>query len=499
MKTKFLIFLMSMFCFIGFTGCSTDVENNIVVIPGYNGDYVQKTGSNLIVNVGENKYGEKTQMLSSRMITRASVDKSTITITTNDQINTPVIGLYSNYAWNTYSNGQEIYVGTSNGYLFATTTLTTPYKTDWNVANNVNNGVLTLTSQQLDNLYYKPVPVTFWGNHKLVVSDVEKTSYDPNDGDWKDNVVVSSTKSVAISKSIEYANSAVKMNLTLGTKGILVWYDNVASGKDESVKNVLITEDNLSSMPTSTSGTIPGYEGTSKIFHVNNRPYVGQYLHYREGYAIKIKQDASSSTTNGIWHFIGDEEGDDINYEVTEVRIASSKSCTYKNDYQYTPSNDNVTYKYELNDNLKSSEHGTFSIMPTSNTTSVVVLKCQITKFPTKDHDKFLWYIKESIKENAPFIKVGGNSTFYIIGKISTNDKTIPTDSPYSTTWNKGIYCPDVITNVDVHIDDLCVDGSVVIDPDGSDETNIDKIHYNFDYEYGTMDGVWTIGNATKN
>lgn len=137
--------------------------------------------------------------------------------------------------------------------------------------------------------------------------------------------------------------------------------------------------------------------------------------------------------------------------------------------------------------------------MPTSNTSSAVVLKCQITKFPTQDHDKFLWYIKESIKENAPFIKVGDNSTFYIIGKISTNDKTIPTDSPYSTTWNKGIYCPDVITNVDVHVDDLCVDGSVVIDPDGSDDTNIDNIHYNFDYKYGTMDGVWTIGIATKN
>ena len=137
--------------------------------------------------------------------------------------------------------------------------------------------------------------------------------------------------------------------------------------------------------------------------------------------------------------------------------------------------------------------------MPTSEKTSVVVLKCKITKFPTQDHDRFLWYIKESIKENSPYIKVGDNSTFYIIGKISTSDKTIPTGSPYSTTWNKGIYCPDVITNVNVHIDDLTVNGSVVVDPDGSDETNANSIHYNFDYEYGTMDGVWTTGNTTKN
>lgn len=40
MKTKLLIFLIGIFSFIGFTGCTTDVENNIVVIPGNNGDYV---------------------------------------------------------------------------------------------------------------------------------------------------------------------------------------------------------------------------------------------------------------------------------------------------------------------------------------------------------------------------------------------------------------------------------------------------------------------------
>jgi len=501
MKTKLLIFLMCAFSFIGFTGCSTEVENNnTIIIPGYNGTEVVKTGSNLLVNVGENKYGEKTQALSRvKAITRASVDKSTISITTDDQINTPTIGLYSNYAWNTYTNGQQIYVGASNGYLFATTSLTTPYKTEWDVSNSIDNGVLTLTSQMLDDKYANPVPVTFWGNHSLVTSSVEKTIFDPNDNDWKNMAVTSTTKSVAISKSIEYANSAVRMNLTLGTEGVLCWYDKYDTSKDEAdVTTVKITEDNINTMPTSETKTYEVNGKQYKIINIDNigSKTVGNYLHYKAGYAIKIAQ---TNKGTGNWHFIGSNESDDINYEVLEARIASSKSCTYKNEYQYEPSSDEVTYKYELNESLKSGENAVFSIMPTSEKTSVVVLKCKITKFPTQDHDRFLWYIKESIKENSPYIKVGDNSTFYIIGKISTSDKTIPTGSPYSTTWNKGIYCPDVITNVNVHIDDLTVNGSVVVDPDGSDETNANSIHYNFDYEYGTMDGVWTTGNTTKN
>ena len=499
MKTKLLIFLMCAFGFIGFTGCSTDVENNnTIIIPGYGGTEVVKTGSNLLVNVGENKYGEKTQALS-RAMTRASVDKQTISVNTKEQIKEPSIGLYLNYSWNTYSNGNPIYTGTSNGYLFANTTLTTPYKTDWSVSNSIDNGTLTLNSESLDDKYAKPVPVTFWGNHKLVTSDAEKTVYDPSDPDWKDAVVSSTTKSVAISKSIEYANSAVKMNLTLGTNGVLGWYDKFSTSKDEEdVTTIAVTEDNVNTLPAANTTTYEINGKQEKIIHIDNVALrtPGYYFHYKVGNAIKIAQ---SNTGAGNWHFVGPDEADDINFEVVETRIASSKSCTYKNDYQYVPSTDEATYKYELNESLQSGESAVFSIMPTSQTTSVVVLKCKITKFPVDEKEHFYWYIKESIKDNAPYIKVGDNSIFYIIGKISTSDKTIPTGSPYSTTWNKGIYCPDVITNVNVHIDDLCVDGSVVRDPDGSDDTNINKIYYNFDYEYGTMDGVWTTGNTNKN
>lgn len=438
----------------------------------------------------------------SRLMTRTSVDKSTISIINENQINKPAtIGLYTNQAWNPYKDGDMIYVGASRGYLFATTSLSTPYKTDWSVTNNVDGtvGTLTLNADILTNSNYaKPVPVTFWGNHTLVTSDVQKTTYDPNDNDWKNVPVSSTTKSVAISKSIEYANSAVRMNLTLGSRGILVWYDNREDTKDTDVTTIKVTADNESSMPKNIKDKIPGYEGNDTIIHVNGSPHVNNYMHYKVGNAIKIKQDDSNYTTNGFWHFIGDKNSDDINYDIVEARIVSSDSCVYSNDYKYTPSNTTATYKYELNESLKSGENAVFSIMPTSNTSSIVILKCKITKFPNKDKDKFLWYIKESVKDNAPFIKVSDNSNFYIIGKISTSDKTIPTGSPYSTTWDKGIYCPDVITNVNVHIDDLCVDGSVVRDPDGSDDTDINKIYYNFDYEYGTMDGVWTTGNTTK-
>lgn len=489
MKTKVLILLISIFSFIVFTGCSNDIEN-IIIIPGQNGEYVEKTGSNLIVNVGDNNYGQKARMLK----TRASVNQETITITSNEQIGQATIGLYSNYAWNTYTNGNLISVGTSNGYLFAPTTLTTPYKTAWSVSNSVDNGVLTLTADKLDDKYYKPVPVTFWGNHKLVVSEVEKTLYDTSDSDWKDAVVTSKTKSVAISKAIEYANSGVKINLTLGTNGILGWYDkDESSAKDETVTTIKVTEDNISSLPTKNTKTyeIDGKEENIIQIQNDNLKEVGKYFHYRKGNAIKIAQDVSGY---GVWHFIGEGEADDINYEITEVRIESSKSCVYKNDYQYTPSSESVTYKYELNENLLSGENATFSIMPTSLTTSIVILKCKITKYPTQEHDKFNWYIRESIKDNSPYIKVNENSTFYILGKISTNESTLPVGSPYKDTWNKGIYCPDVITNVNVHIDNLCVDGSVVKDPDGTDDTTVDKIYYNYDYDYGTMDGIWSIG-----
>lgn len=40
-------------------------------------------------------------------------------------------------------------------------------------------------------------------------------------------------------------------------------------------------------------------------------------------------------------------------------------------------------------------------------------------------------------------------------------------------------------------IDNLCIKGAVVTDSDGANDNNI---IWNIDYEYGSMDGQWSIG-----
>lgn len=500
--------LVILFGLLMLTSCAPDIENNnynIIWPWGNNSGYFEKTGSNLIVNVGENNYGEKT-----RALTRANIETSNIIVNSKDQINTPSIGLYNNYVWNSYDNNSTIYTGTSAGYLFATTSLTCPFKNTWSTTSIIDNGELTLTSvstgeENTSDTYGSkvlPSQVVFWGNHSLVTSDTKKDIYNTTDTDWKDEVVSKNTQSVAISKAIEYANSGAKINLDFGTECYLAWYDHHSTAK-EGQTTILITSNNIDQMPTS-EGTwsLTNLEDVAgnpvnikdgdfkQVSHLDIEE--GRYLHFMKGRAIKVIENSSSKTA--VWHFIGDDEGDDLNFKVSEIRLGSSASCVYRADYTYTPSEDKANYVYQFNEEVKSGEYATLPIMPTANTSSLVVLKCEVTKYPTDERERFKWYIKKTIDSDV-LVNIGAkHSVFYIIGKISTDTNTQPKDSPYSKTWNKGIYCPDVITNVTVHIDDLTVEGGVVQDPDGSDSSSASSLLYNYDWNYGEMTGIWSIG-----
>lgn len=499
--------LVILFGLLMLTSCAPDIENNNynIIWPWGNSGYVEKTGSNLIVNVGENKYGEKT-----RAVTRASIETGNIIVTSDAQINTPSIGLYNNSVWNSYDNNSTIYTGTSNGYLFATTKLECPFKNTWSTTSAIDNGKLTLTSvstgeESLNDTYGNkvlPSQVVFWGNHKLVTSDVKKEKYDKDDTDWQDATVSKNTQSVAISKDIEYANSGAKINLDFGTECYLAWYDHHDTAK-EGQTTILITSENIKQMPTKAGkysltnlkdvagNDINIKDGEFKqVSHIDISE--GRYLHFMKGRAIRVVENAQDKT--GVWHFIGEGTANDLNFKVSEIRLGSSASCVYSADYAYTPSTKKVNYVYQFNEEVQSGEYATLPIMPTANTSSLVVLKCEVTKYPTDEGERFKWYIKKTIDSDV-MVNIGAeHSVFYIIGKISTNESTSPVKSPYSTTWNGGIYCPDVITNVTVHIDDLTVEGGVVQDPDGSDSSSANSLLYNYDWKYGEMTGIWSIG-----
>lgn len=501
MKTRLISWL---FCFVSFVvasfsfmSCSNDVENIIVMPwPDGNSGYVKKDGSNFIMNIGDSNYGTQSMMTRAYAapMTR-SVSLSQITANKETGLSNVIVGTGIDAPWYEYKYDSLTsikfdwtkIVGAGEGYVYSRAYIESPYDSEWKSDVSIKDGVLTIKAVKDDTFYY-PVPVEFWGRHDLAVNDSKKDTYTEGqksaDG-WSIGPVTNSTVTAAISKNIQYANSAVKINLQLGKPRFLAWYDsNKSTGV--AVDGILVTEDNINGLPDKNDKKDTLNASYDRYVSNVSLRKVGNYYHEYFGNTIAIKQKDGKS-----WHFIGPDIYDDINFEVKEIRVESSKSCIYSKDYKYTPSNDSVNYSYDFeSDHMKSGQSTCLTIMPTLATSSKVILHCKITKFPTENKN-FTWYINKSLDDNT-LIPVKDNVEFYVIGKISNIEGKKPTGSPYSGTWTKGIFCPDVVTNVNVLIDDLCVDGAAVTDPDASAPVN--NIIWNYDWDYGTMDGQWTIG-----
>jgi len=485
-----------------FSCCSTDIENNNIIVPGWNETEVVKTGSNFILNVGESDYG-KTDNQKSKSMTRA-IDskvssKDAIQVSLANKLN-GIIGLnYSNNMWDQYNfdsgsqtNVKEInvVVGSNRGYVYATSDLDCPYETTWKSSYKIDEASLTIDAS-IEDGYAKPVPVQFWGNHALAINDATKTTYyegQETDG-WSIGSVKTSTKTVAISKNIQYANSAISATFNLGEDKILAWYDAYEQ-VENGVKGIKVTSDHKSDVDDNGIALYP--DKTDKkngLDRIVSGAWSEQncYYHERHGKAIKIFQSNNAQT----WHFIGDEPEDDINFIIEELRIESSKSVTYNEDFNYTCSDEQVPYKYTFYDGMiEDSETAYMTVLPTNEASSKVIIKCKINKFPTSSTKKFDWYIEKTVNSDE-YVAVKDNTEFFIIGKISQVEGKTPTGTPYKDTWTSGIYVPDAITKVNLNINNLCVKGAVVTDPDG--QVNSNTI-FNFDYEYGEMEGSWSTG-----
>lgn len=242
MKLKNVVMmLIASVCVIS---CAPDVEvSNHYYSDGKDSTVITR-GTGLIVNVGDSKYGTRS------VITDEAVTPSSL----KDY----KIGLY-NESWYDYSN--EVSLGTSRGYLFGTADVENPYGNSWSVSNSITDGSLTLTADAMTSDaitgYYNPVPVMFWGNYSIKTNTEEKDSYDSSDTSWQDNVVNSTTKTAAISKSIQYATSVFKPVIKVSDK-IKVYSDAGVTIKEiskdelpftvqyiylESSKSVTYTED----------------------------------------------------------------------------------------------------------------------------------------------------------------------------------------------------------------------------------------------------------------
>ena len=498
-------FIVSSFSFMS---CSNDVENYII-IPGQNGtEYVKKDGSNFILNVGDSNYGTSTQtraMMSSaknapQVATYSSINGSTITATASTNLlDLTVATNYSNNLWSEtlIKKGvtPEVMTNSSEVYVYAKADLGSPYSNAWKSDHAISNGELTISAIQ-DGQFFAPVPVEFWGRHDLAVNDQKRTSWNEsliNTDGWTIDKVKNTTQSVAVSRNIQYANSGVKIKLQLGTKKVLAWYDDIeqavdAKGNPTAEKGTKITNENINEFPNVNADkkTIDSTEYDRIITNLGARK-AGKFYHEYLGYAIQIRQKGGQAS----WHFIGTDDYDDINFEVEEIRLETAHSCTYGKDFTYTPSDSIDKYSYDFGENhVVSGESVVLTAMPTKQASSNVIIKCKITKFPIYKGKNFTWVIEKTYGSDE-LVEVTDNTEFFIIGKISTSDKSLPTGSPYKDTWNHGVYCPDVITNIDMTIDNLCVKGAVVTDPDGANDSNV---IWNIDYEYGSMDGQWSIG-----
>lgn len=153
-----------------------------------------------------------------------------------------------------------------------------------------------------------------------------------------------------------------------------------------------------------------------------------------------------------------------------------------------------------------------FSFMSCSNDIEnyIIIPGQNGTEYVKKDGSNFILNVGDSnyststqtrammsSTKNAPqVVTYSGIDGSSITATAATNllDLTVATN--YSNNlWSETLVSkdvtPDVITNIDMVIDNLCVKGAVVTDPDGANDSNV---IWNIYYEYGSMDGQWSIG-----
>lgn len=516
MKTKLLVILIGIFSFIGFVGCTPDVDvTNVIITPGGDGSgtQVDKSNSNLLVNIGNPSYGTQSYSKSVRGITRTGEQNPLIHLT-GQTVNDLEIGLnYNNNLWKTTYQGPSgteqvnptIFLGSTRGYVYATSTVTSPYKNAFAFTKKTNDdGTLTVESVFNPTTgYMSPIPVFFWGNHPLVTSTELLSEFNPNDlSKWTTNIVQKNTRSTAISKNIEYGNSVLQINLSIGNdKEYLIWHsqykdegqyrinanaDNEEIELTEDIYNDMVSKLNIE--PNSSNWPFADFNDykTKECKSGNN------YYHVGYGKTVTIMQKDNTVSK----HFIGDSKWDDFNFEVEEIAFTSSGKVVYGADYSYTtyPSTSNedgtAYYKYDLTTAMGDNSTTYLSTLPTTMEESQIWLHCKVTASPNAESTRFEWKIKESSKDDAPWITIKDGTRFYILGTIKKGTNG-PTGTPYKATYQQGVFCPDAVTITPIKITNLNVKGVFAENPPY--DTVNSNLFYNFDTEYGSMDGIWEI------
>lgn len=427
--------------------CSTDVD--VFNMCGGHGSgsgasTPSEGSSDLIINVGDSKYG---------MSSRSVVGDDAVNNGADQALNNAEIYTYNKFdgKWEeleiSVANGVQkanVPYGSTRGCLYGETFKGTPYANGWFNTHGVSDGKLTLSTKEIegDEGYYLPPIVTFWGNYELAVNSTEAaTSYEEKwvygtstekNPNWELGEVSHTTKSAAISRNIQYATSVLKPTIIVRDK-VTVWADN---GK----------------------------------------------------------------TTKEV-------DRDDIKFSVQYFYVESSKEVVYCDSFKYTPSDETVTYKYALKDNgvfgkvennadvfdSWGDNYANLSILPTSKTSVRVVLVC---KYFGNDN---AFYVYDSNKKQYSQIKKG--TVFYVYGNMSVGETTTVSNKGNilcPTSGASGVFIPDVKTIANITIDKLAdknksgEDDPVVIDPTREDVQ--EKFLYHIDATYGQMDATWIEG-----
>lgn len=489
MKKIFSFVALLFSAIITFTSCSQDVDViNIIGGGGYgnadNGSEVKS--SNLLVNIGSPTYGDKTRTMRLSAMTRASVDENPL-IHTGETVNDLEIGLnYNNNLWKVGYKGNpsgqdqtspSIYMGSTRGYVFATSPLTSPYSNDFKFEYNINDGELTVNSvYNTSTGCSSPIPVFFYGNYPLVTSTEKKSIY--REGDvWEDSVVRKNTQSTAISKNIQYGNSVLSMSVQFGVEGYLVWHSQYEHEQEGNIE--WNTEEAYNEIEKKYPNVFSDYQD-----YLDKGGKIGnEYYHVGHGKIINIRQQDRNSQ-----HFVGTDKWDDFNFEIDEVYFRSSEKAVYSKDNGYDAIGE-TRYQYLLKTPMVDGDRNYFSTLPYLNDETYVWLKCKVLSAPNQKDQKFVWMLKETVNSDK-YVVVKVGTTFYVLGKIRKGSSA-PTGTSYTNTYKGGIFCPDVVTKVDIVLDDLTASGVYIDDPTDHVDSNL---HYNFDTTYGEMDGIWSLG-----
>jgi hypothetical protein len=390
----------------------------------------KKETPNLIVNVGDSKYGTSTRSVVMDSDVTSGVD-----------LKEKELKLYSPaYGW--YSPESQIYYGSSRGYLFAESSLSTPYSVDWKYTKFIDSGSLVLSAEKMtgdEEGYYYPIPVLFWGNYDLVTSEEDLKAYQEIDywsnenSLWKLDDVDLGTKTIAISRNIQYSTSVFKPIINVSPK-------------------------------------------------------------------IKVYSDATGKHTAEV-------NRDQFKFTVQYFYVNSSSAVTYGEDFKYTPTEDEITYKFPLKNNgvFGDTENGidvfkdwsenyaNLTILPTSKTKVQVVLVCKYF-----GNSRVYIYSKKS----KSYTRLSKGDVFYIYGNInsdSSKEVVNPGNALCPRDGSFGVFIPDVRTTANIQISSLVsdIDGDgendpVVVDP--GKEDIIKNTIFNVDVEYGDMTVDWEIG-----